>query len=75
MDPDKTLDSLRELVEITHAGDPGGTARVARFAELVDALDGWLTKGGHLPGPWAVRRPAVTTTAPLFASDQNRIGQ
>jgi len=24
-----------------------------RLAELIEALDGWLSKGGFLPGRWA----------------------
>lgn len=52
MDPNATLAALRELVEVTNDGDPGGSARVARFAELVEALDGWLTNGGFLPEEW-----------------------
>jgi hypothetical protein len=50
MDPNATLRKLRELVMRVQ----GGTGRVdpEEFAELVEALDGWLTSGGFLPEAW-----------------------
>lgn len=46
MDPDTTLKDLLDAVE---AGDSD------RVAELSEALNGWLAKGGYPPktlGPW-----------------------
>jgi hypothetical protein len=58
VDPDTALDELLALAarldateDITCATiDPAG---VARLAELVQALDGWIMAGGYLPSRWA----------------------
>jgi hypothetical protein len=61
MDPNANLEELRRLAaEIlnmtveqmgeTETGDL--MARATRLAELIEALDGWLTKGGFLPSAW-----------------------
>ena len=50
MDPNATLARIRELT------DPGtviGHDEGAELAELVEALDRWLTRGGPLPEAWA----------------------
>jgi len=56
MDPNANLKELLELAqEIREAYDADETiseADSARLAELVEALDGWLSKGGFLPGKW-----------------------
>jgi len=44
MDPNATLDELRECVRTE---DYEG-----RMIELFEALDNWLTKGGGLPKDW-----------------------
>lgn len=46
MDPNATLQEIRELV-----GNNGGND-VGRLVELIDALDEWLTNGGFLPSDW-----------------------
>ena len=52
MDPDSNLIETRALVrEILAARFE--SERANRLAELVDALDGWLARGGFLPSPWA----------------------
>ena len=55
MDPNATLSRLRELsAEITkafHAGD-NATDMGAEMADLFDALDQWITRGGFLPTDW-----------------------
>ena len=60
MDPDAALAELLELTnEHLDPGDePPDPVDVARIAELVHALDGWLFAGGFLPRRWAqlVRR-------------------
>lgn len=59
MDPDKNLASQRRLsariIAIVDkypadARDLQDTA--AELAELVEALDGWIRKGGSLPADW-----------------------
>lgn len=64
MDPDAALDellaltdALLDLAEFTvwPLLEP---TEIARVAELVHALDGWLMIGGFLPRRWAAsRRP------------------
>jgi hypothetical protein len=50
MDPDKTLQELRELAT---SSDRGSEARSERFSELINALDDWLSTGGFLPEAWS----------------------
>lgn len=53
MDPDKCPDEMRErAASIDENG--GSEEDVLRLAELVIALDEWLTKGGRLPFRWKV---------------------
>lgn len=52
MDPDATLRELRELA----ARSAFDADDAIRFAQLVEALDGWLSRGGFLPKAWAVPR-------------------
>ncbi len=59
MDPNANLEELRRLVARIQAAqdrDDGGAALdnhdAWRMAELVEALDGWLSKGGFLPKAW-----------------------
>ena len=60
MDPDANLREQRELAQnIQTAWDRDDEppefdpTDVARLAELVIALDGWICKGGFLPERWA----------------------
>lgn len=57
MDPDATLAELRELLV---QPDPGADAddRLAAMAELVQAMDAWLSAGGFLPAAWCPVPPA-----------------
>ena len=63
MDPTTCLDEIRRLVhEINFYRDlatPHGDAEVTSLGyaltEHVEALDEWITKGGHLPSQWPVR--------------------
>lgn len=50
MDPDMTLHEIRELIHKVLV-DKEPSAGYA-LAEKVDALDGWLAKGGFVPGAW-----------------------
>lgn len=58
MDPNANLKEQLELAaEIIKSSDANegyffDPAKAVRLAELVEALDGWLSKGGFLPGKW-----------------------
>lgn len=56
MDPDENLEELLDLAENiqTDAAQDKAIdqAAAARMAELVLALDGWLTNGGFRPHRW-----------------------
>lgn len=58
MDPDSNLREQRKLAESimkSFDSDEGVDAHdAARLAELVDALDQWLVRGGFLPSRWQV---------------------
>lgn len=59
MDPNANLQEQYEIAERLLGG--GGSARsraldALRLAELVGALDGWISKGGALPTTWAMSR-------------------
>jgi hypothetical protein len=63
MDPNANLAELRRLVaRFMQAWDEADeetgavtidTDDALRMAELVEALDGWLSKGGFLPAAWS----------------------
>ena len=67
MDPNATLAQLRELSKLAlpdeaNASDASedladafndATDRLAELANLFEALDGWIMKGGSLPKDWA----------------------
>lgn len=50
MDPDATLFVIRHLMPAALDGD---TDAAEQIAELVDALDIWISRGGFLPAVWA----------------------
>jgi hypothetical protein len=54
MDPTATLNAIRLLVQtIELTGSTQNLAELATdLAELVDALDKWMAKGGFLPKQW-----------------------
>lgn len=53
MDPNATLEALRELVRQWHeADDLPEDFDATRALELFDALDTWLKRGGFLPTSW-----------------------
>jgi hypothetical protein len=64
MDPNKTLDEIRDLLDSTKAqealngvytaGDEFAET-LAELAEKVTALDDWLVRGGFLPTAWSKR--------------------
>ena len=51
MDPNAALDEIRSIVARADGGL--GRSDAERLAELVDGLDGWLSRGGFLPADWA----------------------
>lgn len=59
MDPNATLASLREMIAEINDGKPAGSATAVRFAELVEALNEWLERGGFLPTDWQASRDAI----------------
>jgi hypothetical protein len=60
MDPNATLREIRELLADPVPADSGlWGSRLERLAELVEALDGWLSKGGFLPDGWTVGGPRL----------------
>lgn len=62
MDPEANLKELLELSEEVLNGDLDDfdqsevyavAEKATRMAELVQALDGWIKKGGFLPKSWS----------------------
>lgn len=59
MDPDKTLEQIREvradLMDVLR--DDPQSPRIQHLSEhlavLIESLDSWLTSGGFLPEDWA----------------------
>lgn len=51
MDPDENLREQRALVKKWLAGHIS-LGEAARLAELVQALDEWMSNGGFLPKAW-----------------------
>lgn len=60
MDPDSNLAEQLELAkDILGAADHDGSIDeddVVRLAELIEALDGWIKRGGFLPKRWTRKR-------------------
>jgi alkyl hydroperoxide reductase subunit AhpC len=54
MDPNEALRMFREAMHVIHVETD--TARIGRAVDqaldVMEALDGWLTKGGFLPAAW-----------------------
>lgn len=55
MDPDITLANIRRLTKLTHERDLE-PSEADDLAELIEALDDWIARGGFLPRAWA-RQP------------------
>lgn len=51
MDPNAILAALRRLVEDQKNAEEA-PFELQEFVEGFDALDGWLSAGGFLPGSW-----------------------
>jgi hypothetical protein len=54
-DPNANLAELRSLAPMILSGS-FEAHDAERMAELIEALDEWLTKGGFLPDAWKVNR-------------------
>ncbi len=59
MDPNANLKEQREIAtrmlghnQYRAASGPSYSVDATRLAELVQALDGWITNGGFLPEAW-----------------------
>jgi hypothetical protein len=64
MDVNATLAEARRLADAILQGSQSAavqTRRALRLADLVEALDGWLSRGGCLPAAW--HRAAATPAA------------
>lgn len=57
MDPNAALAEIRDIVG--RFNRDGGLVVDARLAELIDGLDGWLSKGGFLPDAWTNGGPRL----------------
>lgn len=54
MDPDATLQAIRDLTEdYAKAPDAFGADNLNTLVERIDALDAWITDGGFLPNDWS----------------------
>ncbi|MEY9963377.1 sensor domain CHASE-containing protein [Streptacidiphilus sp. MAP12-16] len=60
MDPNTILRALRQLTtridEIDNHPDRDWADLAREALEGIEALDGWLARGGALPDPWAAAR-------------------
>jgi hypothetical protein len=54
MDPNECLKKIRSLCMLAQT-DGLGTDEAKDLAEHIQALDGWISKGGFLPSDWDVK--------------------
>jgi hypothetical protein len=56
MDPNACLNEIRQIIanarEMEEDGEDDLIFDQDRFLDLVEALDGWISKGGFLPKDW-----------------------
>lgn len=54
MDPTATLIAIRALVKVIHENNDSERWEelATDLAEVAEALDGWMTRGGFLPVQW-----------------------
>ena len=69
MDPNAALTEIRNLA--SQALEPSGLEpdEHERLAEVVEALDEWLSKGGFLPEPWERPRQVPERTREVAPED------
>ena len=53
MDFNETLKQIRALVRIYFNGGKWNEPEATELAELIDALDCWISRGGFLPESWS----------------------
>ena len=56
MDPTANLEEIRKLAAIQVHGVGLVEEQFMRLVDLIEALDGWLSKGGFLPVQWSAYR-------------------
>ena len=56
MDPNATLKEIRALLDNNDTQAPDRLDDLERLFDLVEALDGWIARGGYLPDAWKVDR-------------------
>lgn len=66
MDPEENLKEQLRISERIQKGEQT-TGDAMRLAELVEALDEWIRKGGFLPSPW--KKDAQENTS----SEENQV--
>jgi hypothetical protein len=66
VDPNTALTDIRDLIAKTYTDEGSTLDDSCRLYDLVEALDGWLSKGGFLPDAW---RTASSVPAELTAHD------
>lgn len=56
MDPNANLEEIRETIKSLRGHENDSDAKIAtdgeRLADLVEALDEWISKGGFVPTEW-----------------------
>lgn len=58
MDPNDALELIREALDrLRDPEESDWNDAAITLAELVEALDEWLSKGGFMPAPWQESRP------------------
>ena len=50
MDPNATLKEIREIIKSWTKDESKDIP--SRLVDLIDGLDGWISKGGFLPRDW-----------------------
>lgn len=57
MDPNATLREIRELIKVWTPRSGLDPEDCHQLVQLIEALDGWISKGGFLPDAWGGRQP------------------
>jgi len=52
MDPTETLQRIRELLVLIPTTEGWHADNITELTDLVEALDGWMARGGFLPAQW-----------------------
>jgi len=52
MDPNSNLQEQRRIAKAILANPDAQSYGAVRLAELVEALDEWISRGGFHPAPW-----------------------